>query len=303
MLHEPAAEAGSAIPQTTTEPTMKPTTAITLAALLASPLALAIQDNTTEKPAPAAAETKSDTKAKPDAKAAADAPPADAEAVAMREEQGRLALENSLASERLNRELSGLRAEAQRLKAEREALTEGLALEAAKRNAANEKKIAGLQNDKLRLENEAALAKVQAEKLGAELKAQQAATGLELSKLDAEIKKIEARDKRRRFVTREPAYLEKPLKDDGTLVISDRRIPLNGAITSKTADYVTTRIHYYNNLDPKLPIFIVIDESPGGSVLAGYRILKIMDSSEAPIHVVLKTFAASMAGPANASLS
>jgi ATP-dependent Clp protease, protease subunit len=39
----------------------------------------------------------------------------------------------------------------------------------------------------------------------------------------------------------------------------------------------------------------VIDESPGGSVMAGYRIQKAMESSDAPIHVVVKSFAASMA--------
>jgi ATP-dependent Clp protease protease subunit len=271
---------------------MKSTTAIALAAILASPLALAIQDNTTKKPAPAAAEKAAAPK--PEAKTGGNAP-ADTKATKMREEQGRLALENSLATERLNRELADLRAEAQRLKAEREALTERLALETAKRKANNEKQLAKIQVDKQRLENEAGLAKVKAEKLGAELKAQQAAIGLELSKLDAEIKKSAALDKRRRFVTRKPICLKNPLKNDGILVISDRRIPLNGAITSKTADYVTTRIHYYNNLNQKLPIFIVIDDSPGGSVLAGYRILKAMDSSEAPIHVVLKSFAASMA--------
>jgi len=47
--------------------------------------------------------------------------------------------------------------------------------------------------------------------------------------------------------------------------------------------------------DRELPIFIVIDASPGGSVMAGYRILKAMESSDAPIHVVVKSFAASMA--------
>ena len=79
------------------------------------------------------------------------------------------------------------------------------------------------------------------------------------------------------------------------MVISDRRIPLNGPITNETADYVTTRIHFFNNKDPKLPIFIVIDDSPGGSVMAGYRILKAMEGSDAPVHVVVKSFAASMA--------
>ena len=43
------------------------------------------------------------------------------------------------------------------------------------------------------------------------------------------------------------------------------------------------------------PIFIVIDSSPGGSVWSGYRILKAMEGSEAPVHVVVKSYAASMA--------
>ncbi|MDA7626117.1 ATP-dependent Clp protease proteolytic subunit [Akkermansiaceae bacterium] len=77
--------------------------------------------------------------------------------------------------------------------------------------------------------------------------------------------------------------------------ISDRRIPFNGAVTGTLADRVTTRINYFNNKDPKKPIFIVIDDSPGGSVMAGYRILKAMEGSEAPIYVVVKSFAASMA--------
>ena len=66
-------------------------------------------------------------------------------------------------------------------------------------------------------------------------------------------------------------------------------------ITSATADSITGRIDYWNNKDRKLPIFIVIDDCPGGSVMAGYRILKAMESSAAPIHVLVKSFAASMA--------
>ena len=46
---------------------------------------------------------------------------------------------------------------------------------------------------------------------------------------------------------------------------------------------------------PANAIFIVIDTSPRGSVMAGYRILKAMESSDAPVHVVVKSFAASMA--------
>src|SRR5260221_10572633 len=82
---------------------------------------------------------------------------------------------------------------------------------------------------------------------------------------------------------------------NGVLSISDRRIALNGVITSETANRVTERINYFNNQNKEFPIFIVIDDSPGGSVMAGYKILKTMHSSSAPVYVVVKSYAASMA--------
>lgn len=91
--------------------------------------------------------------------------------------------------------------------------------------------------------------------------------------------------------------LKKPYNpaDGGTLVISDRRIDFNGPVTSNLADLVSDKINFYNNRDETLPIFIVIDSSPGGSVAAGFKILRAMDSSRAPVYVVVKSFAASMA--------
>lgn len=80
-----------------------------------------------------------------------------------------------------------------------------------------------------------------------------------------------------------------------TLVISDRRIPLNGPIVSDTASYIEKRIAFYNLQDDKTPIFIVISSSPGGSVSAGLRILQSMKQSSAPVYVLVKQFAASMA--------
>jgi ATP-dependent Clp protease protease subunit len=90
--------------------------------------------------------------------------------------------------------------------------------------------------------------------------------------------------------------IEYPLNPigNGILRISDRRIELNGVIIYGVADYITERIHFFNNKSKTAPIFIVIGRSPGGSVMEGYRILKAMASSEAPIHVLVKSFAASM---------
>ncbi len=97
------------------------------------------------------------------------------------------------------------------------------------------------------------------------------------------------------YVDQRPIYLKEPLGADGALVLSDRRIPLNGPITMATADFLSSRIDYFNNKNKEWPIFIVIDDSPGGSVMAGYKILKSMQSSTAPVYAVVKSFAGSMA--------
>jgi ATP-dependent Clp protease protease subunit len=188
-----------------------------------------------------------------------------------------------------------MRAEITRLKMERELLTEKQALETARRQAALKDELAKMEAEKERIAQEGELSKARAEKLGNDLKVVQTESALEINRLQNEIAGFETSKKRGEYADSKPVYLEKPLKDDGMLVISDRRIPLNGPITTATADFITNRIHYWNNKDRKMPIFIVIDASPGGSVMAGYRILKAMESSDAPVHVVVKSFAASMA--------
>ncbi len=116
----------------------------------------------------------------------------------------------------------------------------------------------------------------------------------DLAEVQAAITLRETRDAYRDTVDRDILYPNEPFRD-GVLTISDRRIPLNGVIMEGTAAYVTERIHYFNNQSTTAPIFIVIDRNPGGSVMEGYRIIKAMDASKAPIHVVVKSFAASMA--------
>jgi ATP-dependent Clp protease protease subunit len=109
--------------------------------------------------------------------------------------------------------------------------------------------------------------------------------------MELQQKELEARTY---AVGKAPAYPQEPLQGK-KLVLSDRTIALNGVITSKTADSTADRIAYFNNRDAEAPIFIVIDDSPGGSVMAGYKILKAMHGSKAPVYVVVKSFAASMA--------
>jgi ATP-dependent Clp protease protease subunit len=116
----------------------------------------------------------------------------------------------------------------------------------------------------------------------------------EMAAINAKLQVKETRNKLTATVVDQIEYRTEPLKD-GVLYVSDRRIPLNGPIYSGTADYVCDRIDYFNNQSKDLPIFIVIDSSPGGSVMEGYRIVKAIETSPAPVHVVVKSFAASMA--------
>ncbi len=210
-------------------------------------------------------------------------------------EQEELSAKNKLEAERLIAETSALRAEISKLKIERELITEKLAFESAKRGQAKGEALLKIEDEKDILTQQGELAKLKADKLANDLKAIQTEALLETTRLQGDISRIETADKRSKFADAQPKYLENPLRDDGVLVISDRRIPLNGMIVPATADFITSRIDYWNNKDSKLPIFIVIDDCPGGSVMAGYRILKSMEASQAPIHVVVKSFAASMA--------
>ncbi len=146
-----------------------------------------------------------------------------------------------------------------------------------------------------KLQSDAKLAKIKAEKKTSEINIAKSEWELKTEKLEAEMKILKMKQERASYLDKEPLYLDNPLKEDNTLVISDRRIALNGVISSEMAKKITHKINYFNNKDPKKPIFIVIDSSPGGSVMAGYLIIKAMESSKAPIYVVLKSFAASMA--------
>jgi ATP-dependent Clp protease, protease subunit len=213
----------------------------------------------------------------------------------VRKESDELAAQNKLAAERLTKETNDMRAEITRLKMERELLTEKLALEAAKRQSGLQQELAAMQAERERIDQEAQIAKAKAEKLGHDLKIAQTEASIQIGKLQSELSEIETKEKREAYADMPPVYLKNPLREDNVLVVSDRRIPLNGVITSATADFITERIQYWNNKNRELPIFIVIDASPGGSVMAGYRILKSMESSDAPVHVVVKSFAASMA--------
>lgn len=93
----------------------------------------------------------------------------------------------------------------------------------------------------------------------------------------------------------ESSYLMNPLKDGKTLIVSDRKIKLNGIINPWNARYVVDSISFFNNKNSEFPIFLFIEYSPGGSVISGQQILEAIENSKAPIYVVVKGYACSMA--------
>lgn len=219
----------------------------------------------------------------------------DPETKALQKKKRKLSIENTLRTERLKSENADLLARLQKLKWEKQEITEQLDIDNLKRERDQRDETLVYEDELQKLTRESSLAKAKAAKLSSELNAKRTEWDLKTARLNAEIQTLQVEKKREAYADSKPVYLDNPLKEDNTLVISDRRIALNGPILGETADYITTRINYYNNKDATKPIFIVIDSSPGGSVMSGYRILKAMDGSKAPVYVVLKSYAASMA--------
>jgi ATP-dependent protease ClpP protease subunit len=82
----------------------------------------------------------------------------------------------------------------------------------------------------------------------------------------------------------------------GATVINDpeRTYKLDTDINYRMVDPLVDFIVSSNKASSTKPIFIILD-SPGGSVLAGAKILDYIRASKAPIHCVVDNFAASMA--------
>lgn len=219
----------------------------------------------------------------------------------LKAERERLALENALRREQMTHELGETKGELDRLNLQVEQLTKQMALESANRKQALELELADLraEEERLKLGNSVAAQTIEARMIEmrlkeAEFKIEKAGLENEVARLQAELIKREKTEILRDQVDDRHEYLSEPF-DGGRLVVSDRRIALNGPIFQDTADYVAERIAFHNNQDTEYPIFIVIDTSPGGSAMAGFKILRSMQGSAAPVYVVVKSYAASMA--------
>lgn len=242
-------------------------------------------------PVPAAAPA--DSKPAPD--------PLEAEVKALGEEIEKLQKERSkieaelgLAQSQREKELLPMRLEKMRLDAER-----------AQRAAQFSAKLAEIDEERAKLDREFALANARVsaalrakQLIVSELEADSRDLQVQMAALNAEYSAPVALANKKQELAKvavaQPKYLKEPFVD-GTLYISDRRIDFNGAVTPDSARRACELINFYDNQSSEYPIFIVIDNSPGGSVLAGYQIQKAMQSARAPVYVVVKGMAASMA--------
>jgi ATP-dependent Clp protease, protease subunit len=216
-------------------------------------------------------------------------------------EKQRLQLQNSLRAERLNAEVADVRSKLDRMTLEIDVVNRQASLEAAQRRVQLDSELAAMraEEERLRVTNGIVTQKLEAQMAEmrlkeAEYKVQRAALENDVARLQTELSLREKTEILRDIVPDEQKYVLEPFRD-GVLLVSDRRIALNGVIVQSVADHILERIDYYNNQNTEYPIFIIIDYSPGGSAMSGYKILKAMDGSKAPVYVVVKSFAASMA--------
>jgi len=217
-------------------------------------------------------------------------------------ERQRIELDNALTRARLEKELASLQADIARLMAEREVMALKWDIEQENKEKAHKAELSTLNLQKEKLEAEVSIAQYKLAKEEQQFRTITTKLDHQVKLLKAEVERMvaqkarhEAERLRTHYVDKAPSYLKNPLQANGSLIISDRRIELSGCITPWQANYITDRIQYFNNKDTSNPIFIVIGSSPGGSVSAGACILKAMENSQAPVYVVVKGFAASMA--------
>lgn len=226
------------------------------------------------------ADEDSEESSEPEEKSASDA---------LSDESKQLRAETELIEARFKHKLAKYKEEIEELRLMTEKMKIDRQLEAERLTEA--KAARNRERDRLKLDNE--IAKLEREHEAEKLQA-------ELAKLEAEKKRIETelevegvKEKLEDRILGEEKYPETPF-EDGVLTVSLRRIELNGPIMQGAADYVCQRLDYFNNQSDK-PIFLVIDNCPGGSAIEGMQIVQAIKESNAPVHVVVKRFAASMA--------
>lgn len=226
-----------------------------------------------------------------------------AEVADVREQKERMALENALLREQVATELAQTKVEVDRMNAEIDRINKEMSLAGMKMKQELQAELADLrrQDEVLTAKNSIVQKEMEvklneARLMETQLKLRRSELEMEVLELQAKLTSEEKKDQIRDQIydVEDEMYLKEPYID-GVLHISDRRIALNGVIWNQSAEHVSERINFFNNQTSEYPIFLVIDNSPGGSVMSGYNILKAMEGSAAPVYVVVKSYAASMA--------
>ncbi|MDY6992284.1 MAG: ATP-dependent Clp protease proteolytic subunit, partial [Pseudomonadota bacterium] len=240
----------------------------------------------------------------------------------LEQEKDRLALKNELQNEKNRQALSELTAEKEKLVLENELQTakqtqvvaelEALKKRLELKNQINEQEqkvlLTQLDNEHQKIAMQNALLEEKNKQQELEIQLKTAQLNLEMSQLELEkakktveiellSEKITAREQKEIWdnqVNEPQPYLKEPFID-GHLVISDRRIELDTLIVPGVSEYIIERLSFFNNKDEQYPIFLIIDRCYGGSVMEGANIVEAMQNSQAPVYVVVKSLAASMA--------
>lgn len=217
-----------------------------------------------------------------------------AETAALVAEREKITAQMALEQARLDEKLSARKRALAEAQMQIDEMSAKADLAEAKQRDKDYESLATLRRTNERLLMEAAIAKNEVDTEGYRIRQEENTIRRKTSALALTMELQQKEAESRSYANKAPEYLEDPVQGN-KLILSDRTIALNGVITSKTADSLAERIAYFNNRDAEAPIFIVIDDCPGGSVMAGYKILKAMHGSKAPVYTVVKSFAASMA--------
>ncbi len=230
------------------------------------------------------------------------------EMLEMELEKQRIQAESQMRSTLQSEELAAMRAEIERLQVEAQlerATTDAQLAELRKtieilqaekqlKSVKADRELDDLRRETERLQAQASLENARLQELRRESSRLQAMAESEVAELEAQMRVQDTKARASQKVLKDINYVMDPHQGD-TLYVSDRRIALNGPIITGTADYIVERIDYFNNRSSEKPIFIVIDSCPGGSVMEGYKIVQAIERSDAPVHVVVTQYAASMA--------
>lgn len=267
----------------------------TLRALALAALAAPLSAQQAPSPAAPTAEPPKPAEASPAQNAPAQPAPAAAPAESEEKRAARLKIDR-IAMEKARLDI-GLEIAALKARKERsadDAERAKLDAEAALRSAKLALEFADADEAKADAEREAAIVSLKSALAAFEpsVRARELETDLKIAKLELDnalgrLTAETARHKREKeaaaIIARTPMdYPTRPLAN-GVLSISDRRIPLNGPITDAVARRLIDRISFFNLRDPKAPIFVVIDNCPGGSLMSGYQVIQAINGSKAPV--------------------